>query len=213
MRIYKLVFSLLAGSLLLGWCSSVGAYVPNTWTIEVFKNDNGTPPNLADDFWDYIVDPPGLLEFQGDLEFDNQRLGFIANPTGLQTFNILSVGETELGPGLKTSILRDIRGAIPNPADLATAVSGDVFSIRFQALDESPIPPTVSFFGGTNGSIGSFTNFAVSATDSGSFNSWIATVPEPSSIALLVIGLAGLAGVTRPGSCFRQRGLRKSDMK
>lgn len=159
-------------------CDHSQAFIPpNTWEITVTKVNNQ---------WTYIVDPAGITQFEGDFYFDSSRLSPLSTqPVGLQGINIRDFY-------LDNSMYRNLLGETDDPNSASTAVSGDIFQITFDALDDIQTPPSVRWSG----------TFAKGFDDSDrpvTFTPWDVSfpVPEPGSLLLILCGSAGFLVLRR----------------
>ncbi|MBI81768.1 MAG: hypothetical protein CMJ81_01100 [Planctomycetaceae bacterium] len=181
MTIKSTLTNLGALGLVLMLCSTGSAisYSPANFSIIPVQTPNG---------WTYIIDPAGVVEFQGDIEFDDLRLdGQNYQVEGLNGFQINSYGD-RVG---STNVIADIRGDRPNQDPF----SGDIFSITFQDKQnftgEPGTAPAVRFFDSGNDKVVvddtenpgliELTGFSVTSP-----------VPEATSISLLLMGTLGL---------------------
>ncbi len=166
-------------SALLMFCHESQAFVPpNTWKISVTKVNNQ---------WTYIVDPEGITKFQGEFYFDGSRLNPLSDqPVGLQGINIR---QSDLGNGVYRALL----GETHDPSLPSTAVSGDIFQITFDALDDRIEPPQVRWTGTAASGFNASDQPVV-------FPSWDVTfpVPEPGSLLLILCGTTGFLVTIRP---------------
>ena len=192
MTITRTLTNLGALGLVLMLCSTSSAisYSPANFSIIPVLTSNG---------WSYIIDPAGVVEFQGDIEFDDIRLdGQSYQVEGLNGFQITSYGD-RVG---STNVIADIQGDRPNQDPF----SGDIFSITFQHNQgfsgEPGNAPQVRFFDSGNDKVVvddtenpgrvELTGFTVTSP-----------VPEATTISLLLMGTLGLLA---RGKRFRTAG-------
>ncbi len=181
MTIKRTLTNLGAVGLVLMLCSTGSAisYSPANFSIIPVPTANG---------WTYIIDPAGVVEFQGDIEFDDQLLnGQSYQVEGLNGFQINSYGDRQGS----TNVIADIKGDRPNQDPF----SGDIFSITFQHHQnfsgEPGTAPEVRFFDSGNDKVVvddtenpglvELTGFSVTSP-----------VPEATSVSLLLMGTLGL---------------------
>ena len=181
MTIKRTLTNLGALGLVLMLCSTGSAisYSPANFSIIPVPTANG---------WTYIIDPAGVVEFQGDIEFDDQRLnGQSYQVEGLNGFQINSYGD-RVG---STNVIADIKGDRPNQDPF----SGDIFSITFQhnqSFSGEPVTaPEVRFFDSGNDKVVVDDTETPGLVELTGF-SVTSPVPEAASVSLLLMGTLGL---------------------
>jgi hypothetical protein len=148
---------------------------PDQWTIEVIE--------VGDNEWQYNIDPAGVTAFRGRIEFDTNRLG--DDPQFQFNGSFVSADFDNLGGGFV-----EVFASVEEVFDPELAVSGDIFSVSFNALDDDAAAPFVRWFG--EGDLLHFTWAFDEDLQPLVFDDWNVSVPEPGSMTTLAIGLVSL---------------------
>ncbi len=162
-----------------------------SWTITAVQLTNPAR-------WEYFIDPTGLIQFRGDVDYDDSRLELL----NLELYNTVALlnGYTPItdgpqlghtsGAGTGVSTIHNISGQHSAPP--STPI--DIYSLTFRDLSPAdPSIPRIKFYdgdgAGTNGFVRTSSSTGQEFFD---FDFTGASIPEPGTITLLCLGLFGL---------------------
>ena len=147
--------------------------------------------------WEYFIDPEGLIQFRGDVDYDDSRLGLLNfelddTVTLLNEYTPITEGpqlsHTSGAAGVST--IHNISGqhSAPPPTPV------DIYRLTFRDLSPTdPSIPRIKFYDGDgtgpNGFVRTSNSTGQEFVD---YDFAGASIPEPGTITLLCLGLFGL---------------------